>query len=198
MRSFEPVVARAPLDRKRWQRQHVIDKRNLAENLLASVVWAPCAFLIAWLTSARRPMPRQQLTPVRPRHPDLSISRLGRLSLLLALALNVLMLSACGEEKPTTQIAGADAGRGKTLIQRYGCVACHSIPGIAGHGSNVGPPLEKMGRRGYVGGVLPNTPDDMVRWLRNPPAVDPRTAMPNLGISEAEAKDIAAYLYTLR
>jgi cytochrome c len=96
------------------------------------------------------------------------------------------------------QVAGGDPARGKATVQRYGCIACHTIPGIAGHGSNVGPPLTKMALRAYVGGVLPNTPEDLVRWLRNPPEVDPRTAMPNLGISEAEAKDIAAYLYTLK
>jgi cytochrome c len=109
-----------------------------------------------------------------------------------------LLATACGDKASTMHVAGGDPERGKETIQRYGCIACHTIPGMAGHGSNVGPPLAKMGLRAYVGGVLPNTPDDLVRWLRNPPAVDPRTAMPNLGISEAEAKDIAAYLYTLK
>lgn len=113
-------------------------------------------------------------------------------------ALLSLMLTACGEKTPTMQVAGGDAQRGKATIERYGCIACHTIPGVIGHGSNVGPPLTKMGLRAYVGGILPNTPDDLVRWLRNPPEVDPRTAMPNLGISEAEARDIAAYLYTLK
>jgi cytochrome c len=103
-----------------------------------------------------------------------------------------------GESKPLMSVTGGDPQRGKALIERYGCIACHAVPGIPGHGSNVGPPLDKMARRAYVGGVLPNLPDDLVRWLRNPPAVDPRTAMPNLGISETEAKDIAAYLYTLK
>jgi cytochrome c len=106
--------------------------------------------------------------------------------------------TGCGEKQPTMQVAGGDPQRGKASIERYGCVACHAIPGIPGHGSNVGPPLTKIARRAYVGGVLPNLPDEMVRWLRNPPEVDPRTAMPNLGISEMEAKDIAAYLYTLK
>lgn len=90
-----------------------------------------------------------------------------------------------------------DAERGKEAVRRYGCSACHTIPGIANQGSNVGPPLAKMARRAYIGGVLPNTPDDMVRWLRNPPKVAPRTAMPNLGVTEADARDIAAFLYTL-
>jgi cytochrome c len=123
---------------------------------------------------------------------------LSRAAIRCCLSLSLIAAAGCGEKTPVMQVAGGDAERGKALIQRYGCIACHAIPGIAGHGSNVGPPLEKMGLRAYVGGVLPNTPDELVRWLRNPPAVDPRTAMPNLGISEAEAKDIAAYLYTLK
>jgi cytochrome c len=114
------------------------------------------------------------------------------------LCLQFAMLTvACGNE-PTTMVDGGDTTRGKASVERYGCSACHAIPGIANQGSNVGPPLHKIALRGYIGGVLPNTPADMVRWLQNPPAVDPRTAMPNLGVSEAEAKDIAAYLYTLK
>jgi len=117
--------------------------------------------------------------------------RLAPLALLLALA-------GCGRDAPPVSVAGGDPARGKALVRDFGCAACHVVPGIAGHGSNVGPPLQKMGVRAYIGGVLPNTPEDMVRWLRDPPAVDPRTAMPNLGLSDAEARDIAAFLYTLR
>ena len=94
--------------------------------------------------------------------------------------------------------ADADAGRGMAAIARHGCVACHVIPGVANPGSNVGPPLEKVATRGYIAGVLANTPDNMRRWLRNPPAVDPLTAMPDLHLSEQDAADIAAYLYTLK
>jgi cytochrome c1 len=62
----------------------------------------------------------------------------------------------------------------------------------------VGPSLERLGGRAYVGGVLPNTRENLVRWILNPPAVDPQTAMPNLHVSEADARDIAGYLYTLK
>ncbi|HYD80299.1 MAG TPA: c-type cytochrome [Paucimonas sp.] len=93
--------------------------------------------------------------------------------------------------------AGASIERGREAIRRHGCVACHAIPGIAGPASNVGPPLAQVARRAYIGGVVPNVPADMIRWLRDPPGVDPRTAMPDMGISEPEAADIAAYLYTL-
>jgi cytochrome c len=116
----------------------------------------------------------------------------------MALLWMVGAMTGCGQKSPIMEVAGGDPQHGKSLIQSYGCAACHVIPGIDSMGSNVGPPLEKMALRAYVGGVLPNTPEDLVRWLRNPPAVDPRTAMPNLGVSEAEARDMAAYLYTLK
>lgn len=103
----------------------------------------------------------------------------------------------CGERAPVMHVAGGQPERGKSAIQRYGCVACHTIPGVAGHGANVGPPLTHMAVRAYVAGVLPNTPDNLVRWLRNPPLVDPRTVMPNLGVSHEDAADIAAYLYSV-
>ena len=93
---------------------------------------------------------------------------------------------------------GADAARGRAAIERRGCVACHVIPGIDSPGSNVGPPLHDIATRGYIAGVLANTPENMRRWLRDPPAVDPLTAMPDLHLSEQEAGDIAAYLYTLK
>ena len=121
-----------------------------------------------------------------------------RRTLCLLWLLPLLALPGCGDKQPVMQVSGGEPQRGKELVRTYGCVACHAIPGIAHTGSNVGPPLHKMGLRAYVGGVLPNTPEDLVRWLRNPPAVDPRTAMPNLGLSEAEARHVAAYLYTLR
>jgi mono/diheme cytochrome c family protein len=90
-----------------------------------------------------------------------------------------------------------DAGRGKRAINQYACVTCHSIPGIVGANASVGPPLEKVGARGFIAGVLPNTPENMVHWLRRPQAVSPRSAMPDLGVTEQDARDIAAYLATL-
>lgn len=116
----------------------------------------------------------------------------------LLCVLPVFALAACGKTSASpSALAGADPRRGQEAMARHGCVACHVIPGIAGPDSNVGPPLTRMARRAYIGGVVPNQPTDMVRWLMDPPRIDPRTAMPNLGISEAEARDIAAYLYTL-
>lgn len=111
-------------------------------------------------------------------------------------ALCLLSAAACARTDPSP-VAGGVAQRGKLAIERHSCAVCHSIPGIDTPGANVGPPLTGIAQRAYIAGVLPNQPADMVRWLRDPPAVDPLTAMPDLGLTEAEAKDIAAYLYTL-
>lgn len=107
--------------------------------------------------------------------------------------------SGCGNgaEETATQVAGGDPERGKSTIRAYGCGACHTIPGVLGANATVGPPLTAVARQAYVAGVLPNVPEKLVRWIQSPVAVDPRTAMPDLGMTEEEARDIAAYLYTL-
>lgn len=94
--------------------------------------------------------------------------------------------------------AGGDALRGKELIQNYGCGSCHTIPGIYTARGMVGPPLMFFSRRTMIAGELPNSPDNLVHWIRNPKAIEPGTAMPNLGLTDYEAHDVAAYLYTLR
>ena len=90
-----------------------------------------------------------------------------------------------------------DAETGRHAIQQYLCGTCHRIPGVAGASATVGPPLERIATRRYLGGVLLNTPENMIRWLRDPQAVDPLSAMPDLHIRENDLRDIAAYLYTL-
>lgn len=87
---------------------------------------------------------------------------------------------------------------GKELIQAYGCGACHIIPGIRNARGLVGPPLILFAERTMVAGEVPNTPENLVKWVQNPPSIEPNTAMPDLGLSQAQAQDIAAYLYTLR
>jgi cytochrome c1 len=90
-----------------------------------------------------------------------------------------------------------DPHLGKQLIRVYGCGACHVIPGIREARGLVGPPLYFFGQRTMIAGELPNTPDNLVRWVRNPRSVEPGTAMPDLGLSEDQAESVAAYLYTL-
>lgn len=118
--------------------------------------------------------------------------RASAFALVLALAA---VASGCADHRGAGPVAQGDAQRGRQLIERYGCVACHSVPGVPSYGANVGPPLAKLAERGYLAGVLPNTREELVRWLRDPPAVDPLTMMPNLGVTQADAVDIAAYLH---
>jgi mono/diheme cytochrome c family protein len=92
----------------------------------------------------------------------------------------------------------ADAKRGKDAIQQYACATCHEIPGIVGANKPVGPPLEAMARRGVIAGIVPNTPGNLEKFLLDPQAISPESAMPALGLRVQDARDIAAYLSTLR
>jgi cytochrome c2 len=114
--------------------------------------------------------------------------------------ISLLMLaSACGREtvSPEHVIESGDADRGKAAIARYGCGSCHDIPGIRGANGLVGPPLTHWAQRRFVAGEIENTPEHLITWITMPQAVEPGTAMPNMGISDGEARDIATYLYTI-
>ena len=94
-------------------------------------------------------------------------------------------------------VAG-DPERGRTALHQHGCNACHVIPGVVGPHVLVGPPLKGIAARQFIAGTLPNTPDTMARWLMHTQQVKPGTAMPELGVSERDARDMAAYLAGLR
>jgi cytochrome c len=131
------------------------------------------------------------------------MSRLPRASRCLPAALLALALAAAcepadGAVASANQATGGDAERGRTLMRSYGCGTCHVIPGVTGADGLVGPPLGGIASRSYIAGVLPNAPDNMLRWLRDPPAVDSLTAMPNVGVTPMDARHLAAYLYTLK
>ena len=117
-----------------------------------------------------------------------------------ALLVVVLTLSSCDRASGDDRyhLAAANPDRGRVAIRRYGCGSCHDIPGVVGANGMVGPPLANISQRVFIAGVLPNEPDNMVQWIENPQGVDPKTAMPNMGVKTQEARDIAAYLYTLR
>ena len=111
--------------------------------------------------------------------------------------ISMLMLAGCSKPLPTTEpLSGGNPRVGQQLIAAYGCAACHQIKGIAHADSHVGPSLENIRDSGYVGGVLPNSADNIVKWITHPREVSPRTAMPELGVTEAQARDMAAYLYS--
>jgi cytochrome c1 len=116
-------------------------------------------------------------------------------SLLLALA-----AGGCAPKAAAPQWAdfGGDPRRGEVLIVRAGCGSCHVIPGVQSADGLVGPPLTHFSQRTMVAGLLPNTPQGLVNWLRHPQAIVPGNGMPDVGLSDAEARDIAAYLYTIR
>jgi len=112
------------------------------------------------------------------------------------------LLLGCGSDARQEHIAevttGGDVHRGAAAISRYGCGSCHNIPGISGAVGRAGPPLSGIADRIYLAGVMQNTPPNMIRWIRNPKAVDEKTLMPNLGVTPNDARDIAGYLYTLK
>lgn len=94
------------------------------------------------------------------------------------------------------EVPGGNPERGKTAIQEYGCGSCHRIEGIRGANSLVGPPLVDFWKRHYIAGNLTNEAENLIVWIMNPQQIEPGTVMPNLNVSEAEARDIAAYLYS--
>jgi cytochrome c1 len=108
------------------------------------------------------------------------------------------ILAACAPHQPAPPAPVGDVGRGQLLITTYGCGSCHEIPGIAGANGLSGPPLDHMAARTIIAGYLPNTAPNMQRWIETPQAVAPGNAMPNLGLDDRDAKDVTAYLYSLR
>jgi len=98
-------------------------------------------------------------------------------------------------ERVARAMTGGDPAHAPDIMRRYGCGGCHTIPGLAGADGQVGPPLTGLVHRVYIGGIANNSPDNLVAWIVSPQTFAPRTAMPATGITEAEARDVAAYLY---
>lgn len=114
-----------------------------------------------------------------------------------AVALAFLAAASVAVAGPVWQVLGGNAQNGPKLIVAYGCAGCHTVPGVHGANGNVGPPLTGFGSRTYIAGMLRNSPANLIRWIRDPQGVVPGNAMPNMGVGEPDARDIAAYLYTL-
>lgn len=114
-----------------------------------------------------------------------------RVAAVLALA----GLAACSPQKPPAGVRG-DPERGRTAVTQYACQSCHIIPGVSGSRVYVGRPLKDMAQRKVLAGSLPNNQANLVRWIRDPQAIDPETAMPDMGVSERDAVDISAFLLT--
>lgn len=118
----------------------------------------------------------------------------------LTLCLASILLPACADRdvRLAEGWTGGSVERGRQALDRYGCGACHVIPGVRGARGVVGPSLAQLALRSYVAGKLSNQPDLLVKWIRFPQQIDPGTAMPDLRVDAASARDMAAYLYTLR
>jgi cytochrome c2 len=115
------------------------------------------------------------------------------------LLIAALWTGACRRPRDAA-IAGGDPARGREAIYAVGCGSCHVIGGVPGARGTAGPPLDGISHRHIIGGRLPNTPDNMVRWILDPGQIKPGVAMPSLaGVRSpaASARDIVAYLYTL-
>jgi cytochrome c len=107
----------------------------------------------------------------------------------------MLLLAACSSQVDHRFTSG-DRERGAAAISRYGCGSCHTISRIRSARGLVGPPLTHIKDRMYVAGMLPNTPENIEHWIRQPKSVNERTAMPDLGVTQKDASDIAAFLYS--
>jgi cytochrome c2 len=127
--------------------------------------------------------------------PTESAARRAGAAVLVAVA--VASAGACRAAEGSV-IPGASVERGRQSLAGFGCGSCHEIRGVTGARGKVGPPLDGVASRSIIAGELPNTPENMVRWIRDPVAIEPNTAMPNLEVSEETARDMVAYLYTLR
>lgn len=98
------------------------------------------------------------------------------------------------------QKVGGDPQKGLTAMKRYGCAACHTIPGLKGARAHVGPSLSGFANLKTIGRNqrVPNTPDNVIRWIVYPADVDPTATMPSVGATKNAARDIATYLYALK
>ena len=171
-----------------------------------------------WVLQRQR-LDRRKLVPashafvpyVQPRLPDpvhagairpaRDIGWTGLLLVFIAILLAVAAF-AYGEAILQRRVNLATAGvaeRAIPVMLANGCAGCHTIPGVPGAQGLVGPRLDSsLSSKLYLGGVLPNNRQNMIRWLRSAREIAPHTAMPSTAISEQEARDVAAYLYALR
>ncbi|HEX5314839.1 MAG TPA: cytochrome c oxidase assembly protein, partial [Gammaproteobacteria bacterium] len=172
------------------------------QELAGAIMWVPAEIIqlaalsvlaLAWLREDER-----RAAHVRTVLPS-STATLRSLAVVPIALVLVATLVGCGRHpdpyRPT--VSGGNPQRGKQAIIHYGCDSCHTIPGVPGARGLVAPPLTHWRERNFVAGLLRNRPDNLVYWIRDPQKVIPGVAMPDLGVSEQEARDIAAYLYTI-
>lgn len=115
-----------------------------------------------------------------------------------AVLLALLLVTSCARHEEEIARTGGNPDRGRQLVHKYGCSGCHTIPGLDGAVGNTGPHLGGVGSRPVLLGVLPNTPENLVAMIRAPKRAQPRTSMPDMGVGDQDARDLAAFLYTVR
>jgi cytochrome c oxidase assembly factor CtaG/cytochrome c2 len=170
------------------------------QQLAGLIMWVPAGtvYLIAglWMFAAWLRPARQIATAPK----SVSYSTATVAGWMAVVAAGSLLLSSCGAgaQKAAAEITGGSPRRGEAAIERYGCRTCHTIPGVPGADGEVGPNLAGIRSRAYVAGMLPNNPANLMKWIQNPKDVNPKTVMPNMQVTPADAKDISAYLYTLQ
>lgn len=183
------------------------------QQLAGLVMWVPGSVAYAaaalWLLSGRLRAPRRAPVAPAPSTPTVGVrvrfvggraaASLGAVVLAGAMTLGT---AACADRRAADadarMLTGGDPVRGQAIIRPYGCNTCHTIPGVPGADGLVGPPLTHVAERSYLGGSLPNTPQNLARWIEHPRAVNPHSAMPELGVTDRDARDMAAYLYARR
>jgi putative membrane protein len=167
------------------------------QQLAGLIMWVPggLSYLLAtvWLT-----VDWLRVSEARVFRHERARARAAAAALLVVVALAACERPRALSEEAAAQVVGGDPERGALAFRRYGCGSCHSLSGVPGADGLVGPPLGGIGARAYVAGVLTNTPENLTRWIQSPQEVDSLTAMPDLGVSSGDARDIATWLYTRR
>jgi cytochrome c oxidase assembly factor CtaG len=164
------------------------------QTLAGLIMWVPGGLIYV---AAMSVLFLKWLEPATARHRSLSLPT-STVARVAAMSMMLIAAASCTHADADIAVPGGDADRGKEAVEAQGCGACHTISGVATAHGEVGPPLTGIARRSILAGELANTPENMVRWIEDPQAVEPGTAMPNLGINVQTARDIAAYMYTLR
>jgi cytochrome c oxidase subunit 2 len=78
------------------------------------------------------------------------------------------------------------------------CASCHAIAGTSAI-ANAAPDLTHFAARtDLAAGVIPNTPENLARWLKNPQSIKPGCKMPNFNLSDERFNELVAYLEGLR
>ena len=161
---------------------------------------AAAAAALGWCSARLVPAPADSRAPKRPEAPSLPIMPLTTVIIAIILATAAWLateawMAASQSDAVARALTGGNPAQASAAVTRYGCGGCHTIPGLPAAEGKVGPPLGGIRQRVFIAGVLPNTADNLINWIVEPRAYSPRSAMPVTGISKAEARDVAAWLY---